>query len=361
MRIKYFCFIMFLNLFLLAGCASAQTEIEVTDQTITESDASVVIATESTETILDDTITSQENLSQAEHQLIPASELYSKRISEYGSYKINLDAIKENINKENTNYYCYRKDDAVESYMPFVSGHNFGMNYDVCTGELLDFKDLWREDVEIYELLKPYLIENTTRYSVVEDYEEVIQSMEEYPGIWYWCMDATGIMITFRRYVICYPEYEYLLTYAEWGQYLKEAYLPDMNEIIGRIGVNEELEIDGGKLEIIDDPIFSREAVIKTNKSEIMFGETYGDCLEAYIMNDDDEGYYLLINSAGETGWDDGSILVYYICEEVVTQVDHIALASIYDVKAFDNITLIQGQYRLSEEGKLVAINGGKE
>jgi len=356
--------IMITALVSMAGCMITEdvterpTEKEVTVMEENESTEETTEATteeNSKVSSSEETAESQENQSKKDY--IPESELISSRIREYGTDEIDLDEIKENINPDNARKYCNRKDNAIESYVPYVSGFNFGMNYDVRTGEILDFKDIWQEDVDIYELLKPYLVENTTRKSVAENYEEIIYSMEEHPGFWYWYMDSTGIIITFRRHVICHPEQEYFLEYSEWSNYLKNEYLPDMDEIIGRLRVNKKIEIQDGQLEIIDDPKLSDEAFIRTDKSVILFGELYGDCLNAYIMNHSESGYYLLINSAGETQVDDGSILVYHILDGVVTECDNIPLAGVYDVKGFDNITLISGQYRLNENGKLVPVN----
>ena len=348
-RWKYYGVLILILSLCFTGC-SVQDEKESLQE-------NVDTIVESEESVIDESIEVESQENQSKKDFIPESELISSRIREYGTDEIDLDEIKGNINPDNARKYCYRKDDAIESYMPYVSGFNFGMNYDVRTGEILDFKDIWQEDVDIYELLKPYLVENTTRKSVAENYEEIIYSMEEHPGFWYWYMDSTGIIITFRRHVICHPEQEYFLEYSEWGNYLKNEYLPDLDEIIGQFRVNQKIEIQDGQLEIIDDPKLSDEAFIRTDKNVILFGELYGDCLKAYIMNNSEPGYYLLINSAGETQVDDGSILVYHVFDGVVTECDNIPLAGIYDVKGFDNITLISRQYKLDESGKLVPVN----
>lgn len=307
-------------------------------------------------------------------------------LSGYWGDTIDLDAIKENIAGEGTRYYLKRKDGTLTSYKAYSSAMDIlGVTRLTATGEEIQMQDIWKEDVDYFDLIKTYLKEdilNQSRegyfaFQLVENYEEIINHMEEQPELWYWYLNAQGVVITFRKEVMRSAELVCVLPYSEWNEHLKEEYLPDTSDLIAQMDVNEEVLLDDGQwVQITDfEHIEARrwDATIETESAELFFGEDYGDCLEAYILNDSASGYYLLISSAGETGWDDGSVLAYSVLDGTITQCGNIPLAGIWYVEGLDNITIgarvegdedwnyyyVEEQYEL-RDGKLSVVNSAR-
>lgn len=301
-------------------------------------------------------------------------ELKEERIEYYGSETISEDFINEKLEDKNREHICYRKDNCISSCVAYNGFYESGITEVASTGEKLDFSQIWKEDVDYFELIKPYLINETLRSAqdevfvlLVENYEEVINEMDANPGQWYWYMDTTGVGITFRNKVMRSAKMSYVLPYTEWKAYLKEEYLPSMEQIVGRISTNQKFSFeDGSYIQIVDVPKLSKEAIIKTDSSELAFGKEYGDCVNAYILNGEGEGYYLLIESAGITEVDDGWTLSFYVLDGAITQCDAIECTQIADVEGFSSITIAhtlieneQGSYHnesrlygLDEDGK---------
>lgn len=365
------------------GCMDNHAASVIESESKVESKSANIVPSESCSDATNEVSSSQEEKLPQNIVWETEQELKEERIEYYGSETISEDVINEKLEDENTEYICYRKDNCISSYVAYNGSYESGITEVVSTGEKLDFSQIWKDDVDYFELIKSYLIDETLRTAqdevfllLVENYEEVINEMDANPGQWYWHMDTTGVGITFRNKVMRSSKMTYVLPYAEWEAYLKEEYLPSTEQLVGRISNNQKfLFEDGSYVEIVDVPKLSKEAFIKTESSEFAFGKEYGDCRNAFLLNGEEEGYYLLIESAGITEVDDGWTLSFYVLDGVITQCDAIECAQITDVDGFECITiahtLIENEhgsyhnesklYGLGKDGKFVSISDGKD
>lgn len=303
-------------------------------------------------------------------------ELRLQRIQFYGK-ELNYMEEYDNYEKEDVSCHYYRKDNKIVSYV-VESNYEMGITENVSSGMRISLDEVLDEDAEFWEELKSHIVkeidniaQDSSVFVLVDNYKEIIDKMQENTEQWYWYMNANGIVIVFREYVMRPAQLSFVLPYAEWGKYINAEYALEEGELIAEMSVNYNIQIGTAlSIELKDSPNILGDGVIVVNHTEINFGKEYGDCAKVYIMKDSGEACYIIISTLGPNQNDDGSVLVYKVSNDTIIQCGNvIENAILADIKGWESINIAKfmnalgdsrygyAPYRLQSDGTLLLEN----
>lgn len=125
-----------------------------------------------------------------------------------------------------------------------------GVNFDAQTGKKLEISDILLD----YEIFKTdatdriiYYLQENHGDELFADYRQTVENLWEEGGQLSWYLDGSGIVIVLQEYSVgaySMGRQEVHLPYSEFKQYIKEAYLPQDAEGVGRFEENQEIYLN---------------------------------------------------------------------------------------------------------------------
>lgn len=205
-----------------------------------------------------------------------------------------------------------------------------GVTFDAKSGKKLELRDLvndWDNFVTEASAGVIYYLKENYSEELVDDYAEIIESMwiEGTEPDWY--VDASSIVIVLQEYMVgpySMGTIEVHLPYADFRNYIKEAYLPGTESCVALLEENQELylELPGIYEEV--PMMLQYEWVDEVLNCSLWLGENekqlgYFDVLkEAYVLRNDEDIYCLVeVDMAS----DDCVTYVYRLTDGVIEEV----------------------------------------
>lgn len=286
------------------------------------------------------------------------------------------------------NVYLARADEAVVSLVEEMQQNGSisdgtytetftGLNYETDTGKKLGLRDVvtdWKVFSEA--AVERMLLKCVEVYeeALTEDAESIIRAIfeEEKEPVWY--LDASGIVLIYGQslYETDGTERENVkvhLPYAEFGQWIKAAYLPKNADGVALLEENQEVQwIIGNEQDTVpfilqcnwqDEEMPTAYVKLGEKKKNLDTFTVLGKC---YLIRKDGESYCLI---QYDTGSDDYVTNVYRLTDGVLTRTDHVE-ASVdpgsvspwkIDMERWVYVLGTYGgrqTYQFTEEGKLI-------
>lgn len=289
------------------------------------------------------------------------------------------------------NVYLARADEAVVSLVEEMQENGSisdgtytetftGLNYETATGKKLGLRDIITDWNAFSEAVIAKMIpecaedqEGTCEETPAGDYESNVRALFEEGQEPDWYLDASGIKLEFDRSLLETDGMEagnvkISLSYAEAGQYLKEAYLPKNTDGIALLKENEEVELSLGngqeKVSFVLQCDWQEEmptAFVKLGEKKMDL-DTFSTIGKNYLIHKDGEIYCLIQYDCAS---DDYVTNVYRLTDGALTKTDHVEAAvdsgSVSPWKiVMEKWVYVLGTYggkqtyQFTEEGKLV-------
>lgn len=286
------------------------------------------------------------------------------------------------------NVYLARADETVVSLVEEMQENDsisdgtytetfMGLNFETATGKRLGLSDVvtdWKvfseaamermlsKCVEVYEEALP------------EDYESNLRAFFEGGNELVWYLDASGIVLIYGQSLdgtdgLETENVKVHLPYAEFGPWIKEAYLPKNTDGVALLEENQEvqwiIENEQDTVPLIlqcdwqDEEMPTAYVKLGEKKKNLDTFTVLGKC---YLIRKDGESYCLI---QYDTGSDDYVTNVYRLTDGVLTKTDHVE-ASVdpgsvspwkIDMERWVYVLGTYGgrqTYHFTEEGKLV-------
>lgn len=250
--------------------------------------------------------------------------------------------------KDNENFYGYslyqtvttaRADSRIlslrdDTYQHTGGAHGMfyreGVTFDAQNGRKLELRELvndWDNFVTEASAAVIYYLKENHSEELVDDYAEIIESMWIEGAEPDWYVDASSIVIVLQEYMVgpySMGTVEVHLPYADFRNYIKEAYLPGTESCVALLEENQELylELPGIYEEV--PMMLQYEWVDEVLNCSLWLGENekqlgYFDVLEeAYVLRNDKDIYCLVeVDMAS----DDYVTYVYRLTDGVIEEV----------------------------------------
>lgn len=237
----------------------------------------------------------------------------------------------------------YRLDDCVVSfcggYEAYTGGaHGYygydGATFDVHSGKKLTLEDILNDAEGFYDKAVSYIIEKLEEMNdegmLFSDYREVVETetFGETPVCWY--LDNTGIVIQYGLYSVA----PYVagapgvtLPYDEFGQYMKEEYLPSYRSLFSRVEPNEDFsKLIGENRKVMLTSVYSagrsETEVSVVSGNAVRTVGTFGRVEDAHVIKQED-GHSFLIFCCSHAP-DDFVTYVYEVTGGAVRECDRL-------------------------------------
>lgn len=208
-----------------------------------------------------------------------------------------------------------------------------GVNFDAASGKKLALQDIFSDYENFTEVATERIIYHLNENYGEELFDEYIKTVEK---MWLddmepeWYLDGSGIVVVLQEYSvgpysIGTPEIH--LPYAEFEQYIKEAYLPDASEGVARFEKNQEIFLELSGAEEIpmmlqydwqEEDIPSCSLWLGENEKSI---EIFAALDQAYLVKCREETFCMI---QVDMGSDDYVTYIYRLTDGVIEEIAEI-------------------------------------